>query len=106
MQVTILPEFEEFVNEGEQYKQNATYIENSMESFNEKTDSLQAVMNEITSSINSITSAIEEGVKGVSGAAESTQALVFDMDNITERMGENEKIAGNLQQETAVFKKL
>ena len=60
----------------------------------------------ITSSINSITSAIEEGVKGVSGAAESTQALVFDMDNITERMGENEKIAGNLQQETAVFKKL
>ena len=106
MQVTILPEFEEFVNEGEQYKENATYIENAMESFNEKTDSLQAVMGEIASSINSITSAIEEGVKGVSGAAESTQALVFDMDNITERMGENEKIAGNLQHETAVFKKL
>lgn len=77
-----------------------------MESFNEKTDSLQEVMAEITSSINSITSAIEEGVKGVSGAAESTQALVYDMDNITERMGENEKIAGNLQQETAIFKKL
>ena len=87
-------------------KLNATYIENAMESFNEKTDSLQEVMAEIASSINSITSAIEEGVKGVSGAAESTQALVYDMDNITERMGENEKIAGNLQQETAIFKKL
>ena len=106
MQTSILPEFEQFVEEGEQYKSNATYIENAMESFNEKTDSLQEVMAEIASSINSITSAIEEGVKGVSGAAESTQALVYDMDNITERMGENEKIAGDLQQETAIFKKL
>ena len=106
MQTTILPEFSNFVEEGEQYKENATYIESSMQSFNEKTDSLQIVMEEIASSINSITSAIEEGVKGVSGAAESTQALVYDMDNITERMGENEKIAGDLQKETAIFKNL
>lgn len=106
MQTTILPEFSNFVEEGEQYKENATYIESSMQSFNEKTDSLQIVMEEIASSINSITSAIEEGVRGVSGAAESTQALVYDMDNITERMGENEKIAGDLQKETAIFKNL
>ena len=56
-------------------KLNATYIENAMESFNEKTDSLQEVMAEITSSINSITSAIEEGVKGVSGELKALRLL-------------------------------
>lgn len=106
MQESILPEFASFVDEGVQYRENATYIENSMQDFNDKTDSLQEVMAEIAGSINSITNAIEEGVKGVTGAAESTQALVYDMDNITERMGENEKIAGDLQKETAIFKNL
>ena len=56
-------------------KLNATYIENAMESFNEKTDSLQEVMAEIASSINSITSAIEEGVKGVSGELKALRLL-------------------------------
>ena len=56
-------------------KSNATYIENAMESFNEKTDSLQEVMAEIASSINSITSAIEEGVKGVSGELKALRLL-------------------------------
>ena len=45
-------------------------------------------------------------LEGVSGAAESTQALVFDMDNISQRMDENQRIAGDLQQETAIFKNL
>lgn len=106
MQSSILPEFASFVEEGAQYKENATYIESSMQDFNNKTDSLQAVMAEIAGSISAITNAIEEGVKGVTGAAESTQALVYDMDNITERMGENERIAGDLQKETAIFKNL
>lgn len=106
MQDSILPEFEEFVQEGGQYKENATYVESVMNDFAEKTEELKGVVSEIASSINSITSAIDEGVKGVTGAAESTQTLVYDMDNITSRMDENKKIAGDLQKETAIFKKL
>lgn len=106
MQESILPEFEEFVEEGGQYKENATYVESVMDDFTVKTEELKSVVSEIASSINSITSAIEEGVKGVTGAAESTQTLVYDMDNIASRMDENQKIAGDLQKETAIFKKL
>lgn len=106
MQDSILPEFEEFVQEGGQYKENATYVESVMNDFADKTEELKGVVSEIASSINSITSAIDEGVKGVTGAAESTQTLVYDMDNISSRMDENKKIAGDLQKETAIFKKL
>ena len=50
--------------------------------------------------------AIDEGVRGVAGAAESTQTLVYDMDNISDRMDVNQRIAGDLQKETAIFKNL
>jgi methyl-accepting chemotaxis protein len=102
----ILPEFDAFVSAGGQYKDDATYIESVMTEFTNKTDELKRVMNEIADSINTITNAIDEGVNGVTGAAESTQVLVGDMDNIARRMDENFAIAGDLKQETSIFTKL
>ena len=106
MQEFILPEFEKFVDEGEQYRDNASYIESSMNDFTTKTEELKEMIAEIASSISSITGAIDEGVRGVAGAAESTQTLVYDMDNISDRMDVNQRIAGDLQKETAIFKNL
>ena len=106
MNDSILPEFEEFVATGGQYKEDATYIESVMNEFAEKTDELKVVMDEIAGSINTITAAIDEGVNGVTGAAESTQVLVEDMDNISKRMDENFEIAGDLKKETSVFTRL
>lgn len=100
----ILPEFENFVSSGEQYRDNATYIEGVMNEFTAKTDDLRRAVDEIASSIETITDAIEEGAKGVTGAAESTQVLVGDMENISNRMNENQQIAADLQKETDVFK--
>lgn len=106
MNDSILPQFEEFVATGGQYKADATYIESAMNEFAEKTDELKSVMEEIAQSINTITSAIDEGVNGVTGAAESTQVLVGDMDNISKRMDENFAIAGELKNETSIFTRL
>lgn len=106
MNETIMPEFESFVESGGEYKKNATYIEGVMNEFSSMTDQLKTTVSEITTSISSITAAIDEGVVGVTGAAENTQALVEDMDNITIHMDENQKIAGDLKQETEIFKKL
>ena len=102
---SILPEFENFVESGAQYRENATYIEGVMDEFTEKTDALKKAMDEIATSINTITNAIDEGAEGVNGAAESTQVLVVDMEKISNRMNVNEKIAGVLQEETAIFTK-
>lgn len=106
MNESILPEFESFVTAGSEYKQNATYIEGVMDEFATKTDNLKSSMDGIAASIDGITRAIEEGVAGVNGAAENTQILVSDIDNISIRMDENQEIAGALKQETEVFKKL
>ena len=106
MQESIMPEFEKFVDEGAQYRENASYVENVMNDFSQKTDSLKDVVSEIAESITTISSAIDEGVKGVSGAADSTQSLVSDMDNISTKMDENTRIANDLQNETSVFKVL
>ena len=106
MNESILPEFEEFVTAGSEYKNKATYIENVMSEFESKTDSLKNTMVEIQKSINTIAHAIEEGAKGVSNAADSTQVLVTDMENISNRMDENFEIATDLKKETAIFTKI
>ena len=105
MKEAILPEFAAFVEGGAQYRENATYIESVMNEFAEKTDALKNEVDSIADSISSITHAIEEGAKGVNGAAQSTQTLVADMDNINERMNENREIASALQKETDIFTK-
>ena len=107
MNDSILPEFEAFVDAGSAYREKATHIETSMGDFTEKTEVLKKTMAEIADSINTIAHAIEEGVKGVSSAADSTQVLVGDMEDITRHMDENQHIAADLKRETTeVFKKL
>lgn len=103
---SILPVFEEFVHAGAQYRQDASYIEETMDDFNNKTGELSVVIGDIADSINAISMAIDEGVNGISGVAESTQVLVSDMDNISSRMNVNQEIAGELKQETTIFVKL
>ena len=106
MKEEILPEFDNFVTAGNEYREKATYIENSMDEFSQKTDDLKNSMTEIADSIQTITFAINEGVKGIGSAADSTQILVGDMENITGHMNENQQIASDLKKETEVFKKL
>ena len=77
-----------------------------MNELDERTEVLKDTMGEIADSINTIAHAIEEGVSGVSNAADSTQGLVEDMENISRRMDENYEIAGDLKKETAIFTRL
>lgn len=103
---SILPEFERFVESGVEYNNKASFIEGTMTDFKEKTDSLKQSMLEISSSINTISHAINEGVNGVVSAADSTQLIVEDMDNISHKMDENYEIADSLKKETSIFIKL
>lgn len=106
MNESILPEFEAFVSTGDEYKKNATYIEEVMQEFDVKTDTLKESVSEIAESIHTISVAIDEGVIGVSGTAENMQVLVADMDSINAQMSENKGIASKLKHETEIFTKL
>lgn len=105
LQQTILPEFQTFVDGGVKYKENASYIENAMDEFVEKTDVLKKNMEEIAHSINTITTVVDEGAAGVNNAAISTQNLVEDIVNISNKMIENKSIAQNLKNSTNIFAK-
>ena len=105
LQQTILPEFQTFVDGGVKYKENASYIENTMDEFVEKTDVLKKNMDEIAHSINTITTVVDDGAAGVNNAAISTQDLVEDIVNISNKMIENKSIAQNLKNSTNIFAK-
>ena len=103
IQNAILPEFEAFVESGVKYRDNASYIENAMQEFTAKTDMLKKNIDEIALSISAITTAVDEGEEGINGAAKSTQNLVEDIVNISDKMNENKVIAQTLQKSTHVF---
>ena len=103
---TVLTEFGKFVDGGKRYEEAAIHIESTTDEFFEKTDKLRNEMEQIADSIRKITLAIDGGVKGVSGAAESTQNLAGDVERISLRMDENRAIAEDLKKETAVFARL
>lgn len=103
---SILPEFKNLVEESGTYRQNADYIETSMNQLSEDTNMLQGLSVQIGDSISTITEAIGQGAQGVANAADSTQVLVSDLENISGRMDENQKIAAELREETSIFTKL
>ena len=103
MKDSILPDFESFVTAGVEYRKNATFVENAMEEFVSKTDRLNENFNEIAESIESITRAIDEGVEGVNGTANSMQTLAIEIDGVSNKMDENQQIAGSLKAETEIF---
>ncbi|ADZ82236.1 methyl-accepting chemotaxis protein [Cellulosilyticum lentocellum] len=106
LQESILPGFATVVESGNQYKQDANYIETAMDEFNVKTKALEEGISEIVKAINTITCAINDSTEGISGVAESTQDLVLEMNSITTLIDENHKIGVELKAETEIFKKL
>jgi methyl-accepting chemotaxis protein len=106
MKDSILPDYESFVAAGDEYKNNASYIETVMEEFAKKTDGLNETVREIATSLDSISQAIDEGVNGVTGTADSMQTLSMEINEVSRKMDENQQIAGTLQKETEIFVKL
>ena len=99
LQQTILPEFQTFVDGGVKYKENASYIENAMDEFVEKTDVLKKNMDEIAHSINTITTVVDEGAAGVNNAAIVLPLIMASMVYLNEKLilwADGVAIAGNV----------
>ncbi|MBQ1274545.1 MAG: methyl-accepting chemotaxis protein [Cellulosilyticum sp.] len=103
---SILPEFNTFVQVGNQYMEDAEYIEHLMGLFNKSTDELTMVMVGISESLGSIGESIEESTNGIGSVTNNIQELAEDMNKISKRMNENREIAAELKEEVEAFKKL
>jgi len=106
MNQSVLTEFQAFIQSGSQYKEDAAYIRQAMDEFQERTQRLKSSMSGIADSISTITKAIDDGANGITGVAGNTRNLVEDMEDITKRMGINQEVVEGLEKETVVFNNL
>lgn len=94
------------VQSGRQYREDAAYIQRSIETFNHQADGLQTAMEEVAASISSISGAVDGAVADISGVAGSTRVLVEDLGGILTGMDTNQEIAGELKRQVDVFANL
>ncbi len=100
---TIMPDYDNFVNMGVQYKDDAEYVNKTMTEFEERADALMSMMEDVTRSVNAITDAIRESADGVSNATENTASLVVDIENVGSEMNNNKRISDHLKAEADRF---
>ncbi|MEY8321668.1 methyl-accepting chemotaxis protein [Lachnospiraceae bacterium 46-61] len=103
---SILIEFRNFIASGQQYREDAAYVETAMAKFNQRADHLRNSINEIAFSIENITKALDEGAVGITGVADSTKSMVSNMTDIANRMDTNTEIVKELKKQTEMFSNL
>ena len=103
---TVSQQLAQSVQSGQQYREDAAYIHQSMESFHRQADRLRTAMEEISGSISGISGAVDGAASGVTGVVGSTRILVEDLAGIVGEMDAGQAIAGGLQHQVEVFANL
>lgn len=99
----ILPDYEQFVNAGKQYNEDAVHVNDIVTRFNDMSVNLKQLMGNITDSINGINTAVGESARGATNVAMNTSNLVKDISEIAEAMDDNREVAGTLTGEADRF---
>lgn len=99
----ILADYDQFVNAGKQYNQDAIYVNEIVERFNTMSMDLRKLVGTITASIGGINLAVEESSKGTANVAVNTSNLVKDIEEISTAMTDNQQVAGELTREAERF---
>lgn len=101
---TILPDYDGFVDTGVQYRNDAAYVNETMDDFEAKALNLKNIMQKTVDSIRDISTAIEESANSVGNAANSTTILVQNIDTVNSEMETNQDISNRLKEEADRFK--
>ncbi len=102
---TILPDYDGFVNAGQQYNEDSVHVNEIVSRFNDMSINLKQLMGSITDSINGINTAVDESTNSTSNVAANTSDLVKDISEIANAMNDNRQIAGTLSDEADRFVK-
>ena len=100
---TVMPDYDDFVSVGEQYKSDAVYVSNTMQQFARKSSVLNKQMQEMDLAMHNIMKVTEDSTQGVVTAANSTNSLVEKMNNIAEQMVANQSVTETLKGEADKF---
>ena len=100
----VFEDYDGFVDTGVQYRNDAAYVNETMNSFEKKAVNLRQIMQETARSIEDISGAIEESTNSVGNAADNTNILVQNIDTVNSVMGVNHDISQRLKGEADRFK--
>ena len=100
---TILPDYNQFVEGGQQYNEDAAKIHETMKDYARKSENLKNAMKEMTESINGISRAVGESSEGIVNVSDNVQDLVTGIDGIGTKVSDNTEIAMDLNDEAKKF---
>lgn len=100
---TILPDYDNFVASGRQYRDDAVHVNDIVGNFSNMSVNLEGLVKDIIGAISGISTAVEESANAVTTAAMNTSDLVQEMTQIKKEMGSNQEIAMQLKDEAERF---
>ena len=100
---TVIADYEAFVETGEKYESTAGIMNEILEGFTEKADSLDNTMHSMADSILTITDSVEESTQAISLSASNSTEIVGEIQEIGEAMDSNNQVTSKLNDSTQKF---
>jgi methyl-accepting chemotaxis protein len=100
---TILPDYNNFVEGGRQYNEDAQKIFETMQNFSERSANLKKIMGNMANAIDDISRAVGESSDGIVNASNNVQDLVTGISGIEMKVRDNTEIATDLNSEAQKF---
>lgn len=99
----ILPDYDSFVESGQSYSDDAVHINDTMEGYTQKNESLVKIFENMMNSISDVAHAVEESAQGITSAAVNVDSLVGSINVISREMEDNSNVAKQLKTEADSF---
>ena len=103
IQQTILPDYDNFVNAGVQYNDDANHVNEIVNKFHEMSDELTRQSENVQKYADSISLSVKESTEGIQLAASNTDNLSNKITNIASKIGTNKEVANVLEKEADRF---
>ena len=100
---TVIADYEAFVETGEKYESTAEIMNEILEGFTEKADSLDNTMHSMADSILTITDSVEESTQAINLSASNSTEIVGEIQEIGEAMDNNNQVTNKLSDSTKKF---
>ena len=99
----IMPDYDNFVESGSKYNDDAVYVNSEMKIFADKTDNLKTVIDKLTQAVSNISVVIEDSAKGIENAANETSVLAEEMQNINNDISDSMHVVNDMEQQCSKF---
>ncbi len=103
IQETILPDYDNFVASGRQYRQDADLIDEAMNHFANQSAAIEKLVSDITESVQGITTAVDESASGIASAAANMSELASELKKVRSQMDINLEVVDLLKSESDRF---